>query len=107
MKSDKHKEPRVQKKHLHTLPSKDFQTEIIELIELGKLMGPGPRYLFLYYDQLAITNYNGFSRWPEGPKTMIAVIEQSEYVKGISESRKELFLRRAIAYSKEYKRKAG
>ena len=87
--------------------SMDLVKELDEVLDLCKSMGPGPRYLFLYYGHLAISNYNGFSRWPEGPKTMIAVIEQSEYVKGISESRKELFLRRAIAYSKEYKRKAG
>jgi hypothetical protein len=88
--------------------------ELEEILDLCKSMGPGPRYLFLYYGQLAITNYSGFLRWPEGPKYMIAVIEQAEYVKGpqdgqahISEARKELFLKRAEHYLKEYNRKAG
>ena len=84
-----------------------FETELQEIIKLGNLMDPGPRYLFLYYGQLAISNYKGFLNWPEGPKAMIAVIELSEYVKGISETRKELFLRRVVYYSNQFKRKAN
>lgn len=84
----------------------DLAKEFDETLELCKSIGPGPWYLFLYYGQLAISNFIGFLNWPQGPKRMIAVIEKEEYIKGISESRKQLFIRRAIAYRKECKRKA-
>jgi len=85
----------------------NLERELDEILELCKSMGPGPWYLFLYYGQLAVSNFKGYINWPKGPKRMIAVIEQAEYIKGISESRKQLFLLRAIAYSKDYKLKAG
>jgi hypothetical protein len=85
----------------------NLEKELDETLQLCKSICPGPWYLFLYYGQLAIANFKGYLHWPEGPKRMIAVIEHAEYLKGISKSRKELFLRRIIAYSKIYKRKAG
>lgn len=86
---------------------KNLEKELDEILALGKSMGTGPRYLFLYYGLLAITSFNGYLNWPEGPRRMIALIKPSEYAKGISKARKELFLRRAVFFSKGFKRKAG
>jgi len=85
----------------------ELEKELEVTLDLCKSIGPGPWYLFLYFGQLAIANFEGFVNWPKGPKIMIAVIEHDEYIKGISKSRMELFIRRAIAYFKQYKRKAG
>ena len=55
-----------------------------EMLEIGRYLGSGRRYLLYYYGQLAITNDAGLNRWPEGPKVVIAVIKAQECAGGLS-----------------------
>ena len=62
------------------------------MLEIGRYLGLGPRYLLYYYGQLAITNDDGLNRWPEGPKVVVAVIKAQECAGGLSPARKEYLL---------------
>jgi len=62
------------------------------MLEIGRYLGAGPRYLLYYYGQLAITNDVGLNRWPEGPKVVVAVIKAQECACGLSPARKEYLL---------------
>jgi len=68
------------------------EQELQEMLEIGLSLGPGPRYLLIYYGQLAITNDAGLMRWPKGPKVVIAVIKDQECACGLSPARKEYLL---------------
>lgn len=52
--------------------------ELEEMLELGRWMGCGERYLMLYEGQLAITNRVGLARWPKGRRQMIAVLSAAD-----------------------------
>jgi len=69
-----------------------MEAELQEMLEIGRYLGLGPRYLLLYYGELAITNDVGLNRWPEGPKVVVAVIKPQECVRGLSPARKEYLL---------------
>jgi hypothetical protein len=71
---------------------KSMEAELREMLEIGRYLGSGPRYLLYYYGQLAITNDAGLNRWPEGPKVVVAVIKPQECVSGLSPARKEYLL---------------
>jgi len=65
------------------------EAELQEMLEIGRYLGAGLRYLFYYYGQLAITNDAGLMRWPKGPKAIVAVIKAHECASGLSPVRKE------------------
>ena len=71
---------------------KSMEAELREMLEIGRYLGSGPRYLLYYYGQLAITNDAGLNRWPEGPKVVVAVIKPQECVSGLSPARKAYLL---------------
>jgi len=58
--------------------------ELEEMLELGRWMGPGKRYLMLYEGQLAITNRVGLAHWPRGRRQMIAVLDAADCVHGLT-----------------------
>ena len=60
------------------------EAELQEMLEIGRYLGTGRRYLLYYYGQLAITNDSGLMRWPQGPKAIVAVIEARECAGGLS-----------------------
>jgi hypothetical protein len=66
--------------------------ELEEMLEIGRYLGSGPRYLLYYYGQLAITNETGLAGWPEGPKTVIATIKAEECLSGLSPATKGYLL---------------
>ncbi|HUT45855.1 MAG TPA: hypothetical protein VMX36_06185 [Sedimentisphaerales bacterium] len=68
------------------------EAELQEMLETGRYLGAGPRYLLYYYGQLAITNDAGLMRWPQGPKVVVAVLRPDECVHGLSPARKEYLL---------------
>ena len=63
-----------------------------EMLEIGRYLGFGFRYLLYYYGQLAITNDAGLNRWPQGPKVIVAVIKALECTGGLSPTRKNYLL---------------
>jgi len=69
-----------------------MEAELREMLDIGRYLGSGPRYLLYYYGQLAITNDAGLNRWPEGPKVFVAVIKAQECVCGLSPARKTYLL---------------
>jgi hypothetical protein len=69
-----------------------MEAELQEMLEIGRYLGSGPRYLLYYYGQLAITNDTGLNRWPQGPKAIVAVIKAQECAGGLSPARKEYLL---------------
>jgi len=69
-----------------------MEAELKEMLEIGRYLGSGRRYLLYYYGQLAITNDAGLNRWPEGPKVVIAVIKAQECAGGLSSARKKYLL---------------
>jgi hypothetical protein len=69
-----------------------IKAELQEMFEIGMYLGSGPRYLLYYYGQLVITNDTGLTRWPQGPKVIVAVIKAHECVGGLSKTRKEYLL---------------
>ena len=69
-----------------------MEAELREMLEIGRYLGSGRRYLLYYYGQLAITNDVGLNRWPEGPKVVVAIIKAQECAVGLSSSRKEFLL---------------
>jgi hypothetical protein len=69
-----------------------MEAELQEMLEIGRYLGSGARYLLLYYGQLAITNDAGLNRWPQGPKAIVAVIKAQECAGGLSPARKEYLL---------------
>ncbi len=69
-----------------------MEAELQEMLEIGRYLGTGPRYLLYYYGQFAITNGVGLNRWPEGPKVVVAVIKPQECVGGLSPARKAYLL---------------
>jgi hypothetical protein len=66
--------------------------ELEEMLEIGRYLGSGLRYLLYYYGQLAITNEPGLAGWPEGPKTVIATIKAEECLSGLSPAGKGYLL---------------
>ncbi|HUT47494.1 MAG TPA: hypothetical protein VMX36_14530 [Sedimentisphaerales bacterium] len=68
------------------------EQELQEMLEIGRYLGSGSRYLLYYYGQLAITNDAGLMRWPEGPKVIGAVIKPQECACGLSPARKAYLL---------------
>lgn len=66
--------------------------ELEAMLDIGRYLGSGPRYLLYYYGQLAITNETGLASWPEGPKTVIATIKAQECLSGLSPARKDYLL---------------
>lgn len=58
--------------------------QIEELLELGRYMGPGERYLMLYEGVLRITNRTGFARWPRGNRRTIAIFDAANCVCGLN-----------------------
>ncbi len=58
--------------------------ELEEMLELGRWMGPGDRYLMLYEGQLAITNRAGLAHWPRGRRQMIAIFNAADCVHGLT-----------------------
>ena len=68
------------------------EQELQEMLEIGRCLGSGPRYLLYYYGQLAITNDTGLMRWPEGPKVVVAVIKARECACGLSPAKKAYLL---------------
>lgn len=69
-----------------------IEAELEEVLDIGRYFGSEPRYLLYYYGRLTITNDTGLSRWPKGPKAIIAVIKAHECADGLSPSRKESLL---------------
>ena len=69
-----------------------IEAELQEMLEIGRYLGSGPRYLLYYYGQLAITNNVGLNRWPEGPKVIVAVVKAQECVRGLSPARRTYLL---------------
>jgi hypothetical protein len=69
-----------------------MEAELEEMLKIGLYLGSGPRYLLLYYGQLAITNDAGLNRWPQGPKAIVAVIKAQECAGGLIPARKEYLL---------------
>jgi len=69
-----------------------MEAELREMLETGRYLGSGPRYLLYYYGQLAITNGKGLMCWPEGPKAVVAVIKARECAGGLCPSRKKYLL---------------
>ena len=67
-----------------TFQEREFQ----DMLQIGRYLGAGPRYLLYYYGQLAITNDTGLMFWPEGPREIVAVIKARECVNGLSPARK-------------------
>ena len=63
-----------------------------EMLEIGRCLGSGPRYLLYYHGQLAITNERGLASWPEGLKVLIAVVNSRECTGGLSPARKTYLL---------------
>ena len=70
----------------------NIEQELQEMLEIGRYLGHGPRYLLCYYGRLAITNDTGVMRWPKGPKVIVAVIKARECASGLSPARKEFLL---------------
>jgi len=68
------------------------EQELQEMLEIGRYLGSGPRYLLYYYGWLAITNGTGLMHWPQGPKVIVAVIKPQECACGISPKRKAYLL---------------
>lgn len=68
------------------------EQELQEMLEIGRYLGSGPRYLLYYYGQLAITNETGLMHWPKGPKAVIAVVKSQECAGGLSLARKAYLL---------------
>jgi len=68
------------------------EAELQEMLETGRYLGAGPRYLLFYYGQLAITNDAGLNRWPQGPKVVVAVIKAQECAGGLNPARKAYLL---------------
>ena len=69
-----------------------MEAELQEMLEIGRYLGSGPRYLLYYYGQLAITNDAGLMHWPKGPKAIVAVVTARECAGGLSPARKEFLL---------------
>jgi hypothetical protein len=68
------------------------EQELQKMLEIGRYLGSGPRYLLYYYGQIAITNETGLMHWPKGPKVVIAVIKSHECANGLSPTRKDYLL---------------
>ncbi len=64
------------------------EQELHEMLEIGRCLGSGARYLLYYYGQLAITNNAGLMRWPKGPKVVVAIIKPQECAGELSPARK-------------------
>jgi hypothetical protein len=75
-----------------------MEAELQEMLEIGRYLGSGPRYLLYYYGQLAITNDAGLMHWPEGPKVIVAVIAAQECASGLSPERREFLLARLCSF---------
>ena len=75
---------------------KSIEAEFREMLEIGRYLGSGARYLLYYYGQLAITNDAGLNRWPQGPRAIVAVIKARECSVGLSPARKEYLLAKLI-----------
>ena len=71
-----------------------LEKELEAMLEIGRYLGPGLRYLLYYYGQLAITNDIGLICWPEGPKVLISTIKPQECKGGLGLERKEYLLAR-------------
>ena len=87
-----------------------MEAELQEMLEIGLYLGSGPRYLFYYYGQLAITNDAGLNRWPQGPKVIVAVIKAQECACGLSPARKAYLLAKLRSLEdvrKKQRRRAG
>lgn len=69
-----------------------YEQELQEMLEIGRYLGSGPRYLFYYYGQLAITSEVGLKYWPEGPKVIVSTIKPQECAGRLSLDRKEYLL---------------
>lgn len=82
------------------------EKELQEMLEIGRYLGTGPRYLLYYYGQLAITNDIGLMNWPEGPKSIVSTIKPQECVDGLGPDRKEYLLAKLFSYE-DMKRKRG
>lgn len=75
----------------------DTRTEIEqveEMLELGRCMGPGERYLMLYEALPAITNRTGLAWWPKGDRRVIAVFDAADCVTGLTSRQWEQILDR-------------
>ena len=87
-----------------------MEAELQEMLEIGLYLGSGPRYLFYYYGQLAITNDAGLNRWPQGPKVIVAVIKAQECTSGLSPARETYLLAKLRSLEdvrKKQRRRAG
>ena len=82
-------------------------SELQEMLEIGRYLGPGPRYLLYYYGRLAITSDAGLIHWPEGPKIIIAVIKAQECICGLSPARNAYLLARLSRLKVSEKDKIG
>ena len=69
-----------------------MEAELQEMLEIGRYLGSGLRYLLYYYGQLAITNDAGLMSWPQGPKVIVAVIEARQCAGGLSPARRAYLL---------------
>jgi hypothetical protein len=69
-----------------------IETELQEMLEIGRYLGSGPRYLLYYYGQLAITNDAGLMRWPKGPKAVVAVVTAHECASELNLARRAYLL---------------
>jgi len=74
------------------------EQELQEMLEIGRHLGTGLRYLLYYYGQLAITNNTGLICWPEGPKVIISTIKPQECTGGLSLERKEYLLAKLYSF---------
>jgi len=81
-----------------------MEVELEEMLEIGRYLGSGRRYLLYYYGQLAITNDAGLNRWPEGPKVVVAIIKAQECAVGLSQARKEYVLAKLRSLEDESER---
>jgi hypothetical protein len=81
-----------------------METELQEMLELGRYLGSGPRYLLYYYGQLAITNDAGLMRWPKGLKVIVAVVTAQECAGGLSQARRAYLLEKLCSFEGVRKR---
>ena len=68
--------------------------ELEEMLRLGCCMGPGERYLMLYEGQPAITNRTGMAYWPKGERRMIAVFDEVDCARVLTQCKSNAIFER-------------
>jgi len=81
-----------------------MEAELREMLEIGRYLNTGPRYLLYYYGQLAITNDAGLMRWPKGPKAIVAVVTTQECAGRLSPARRAYLLAKLRSFEDVRKR---